>query len=65
MAAPVNVIIRGMALNSEGFTAEDSISGLGLNTFGFLWDASSIWTEVLVGVTTAWVACTGPGDPCD
>lgn len=65
MAAPVAVVIRGMALNSFGLTADDSISGVGLNTFGFLWDSSSIWTDVLTGATTAWVACANVNESCD
>lgn len=59
--APVqNIIIVGMALNDFGFVAFDTLSGLGLNTFGFLWSASDIWTDCNVcneDITTDWDPC--------
>lgn len=58
MAAPVeNIIIEGMALNDFGFVAFDTLSGIGLNSFGFLWDGSEIWTDCTFcddTITTLW-----------
>lgn len=61
MASVFRVQIVGTALNSQGFTAHDAISGVGLNTFGFLWDAGDIWTDCCVTVTTVWT----PSEVCD
>lgn len=59
MAVPVeNIIVEGMALNDFGFVAFDTLSGLGLNTFGFLWDATDIWTDCNLcneDTVTVWV----------
>lgn len=53
--APLDVIIVGQALNSDGFQGPaGAISGLGLNTFGFLWPCSDIWTNSENSITTVW-----------
>ena len=58
---PFDVQIIGDALNTQGFVAFNTIEGLGLNTFGFLWPIDGIWapcTECAVEpVSTAWVDC--------
>lgn len=61
MSVPVDVLIRGQALEDFGFTVELSLSGTGLNTFGFLWDCSAIWYPGdNPALTTAWTECTQP-----
>lgn len=55
MANPIEVKIVGNALNSQGFTGENTIAGLGLNTFGFLWPSDAIWTSTCSGAVTVWV----------
>lgn len=45
MAWPIaDVLIEGQALNSSGLTAYNTVEGLGLNTFGFLWPIDGIWS---------------------
>lgn len=53
---PVDVTIQGQALNSFGLTAHNTISGVGLNTFGFLWPCSDIWSTSEAAITTTWVS---------
>lgn len=55
----LDVTIKGQALNSFGLTASDTISGLGLNTFGFLWACADIWSPDDPVVSTNWTTCTG------
>lgn len=57
MALPFDVTIKGTALQSFGFTAENTIAGIGLNTFGFLWPCDGIWSPGQATVTTTWVSC--------
>lgn len=57
MANPIDVTIKGQALNSFGLTANDTIAGLGLNTFGFLWPCDAIWTDCEAAITTTWENC--------
>lgn len=57
MAYGWDVQIVGDALNSFGFTGKTSIAGLGLNTFGFLWPNSNIWSDCDVAITTTWTEC--------
>ncbi len=64
MAAPLDVKIVGTALNSLGFTGENTIDGVGLNTFGFLWPCASIWTSSEAAVTTVWVEATNTTGVC-
>lgn len=61
MAISTQVLLEGQALNSFGFTAYNTISGLGLNTFGFLWPDSEIWNPWVTedSVTTTWTECSG------
>lgn len=40
---PADVVVAGNALNDRGFSAFNTIAGLGLNTFGFLWPCDAIW----------------------
>lgn len=62
MAFPIDVVIKGQALNSFGFTANNTIEGLGLNTFGFLWPCAGIWSPGFVQPITTWVGCANPND---
>lgn len=43
-----------MALNDMGFVANNTIAGLGLNTFGFLWPCDGIWSSSEMPITTVW-----------
>lgn len=68
MAAPIDAVIKGMALNDMGFTAENTVEGLGLNTFGFLWPCDGIWQPTDTALTTTWIGCGGatiPIEVCD
>ena len=55
-AQPADVVIVGDALNTLGFEAFKTVSGLGLNTRGFLWPCSGIWTASDGPITTVWSA---------
>jgi len=57
MAYGYEIQIVGDALNSTGFTGLDSISGLGLNTFGFLWSNADRWSECDKAESTTWTEC--------
>lgn len=57
MAAPLDVTIQGMALDTFGLTANQTIAGLGLNTFGFLWPCDGIWQPSDSPIMTTWVSC--------
>lgn len=57
---PADVVVVGTALNTDGFTAFKTVSGLGLNTFGFLWPCDGIWTSSDAAITTKWVAASVP-----
>lgn len=52
-----NVRVVGQALNSFGFTAFNTVEGLGLNTFGFLWPCDGIWAPNDEAITTTWTNC--------
>ncbi len=65
MANPIDVKIVGNALNSFGFTGEETISGLGLITFGFLWPIQDIWTPTESAITTTWVDCDNCTGGCE
>lgn len=52
-----DVIIVGNALNDFGFCAKNTIAGLGLNTFGFLWPCDAIWSPTDSPITTTWNSC--------
>ena len=48
--------VVGQALETLGFQGNNTISGLGLNSFGFVWGAGEIWSPAQVqGLTTTWV----------
>lgn len=64
MANPISVEIVGNALNSDGFTGEGTIAGLGLNTMGFLWPTYAIWVTCEVDRDTVWVTCTNCTGSC-
>ncbi len=61
MAIPkFDVTIYGMALNNFGFTEQDTIDGLGLNTFGLIWGCQNIWFGPYYSsgltISTSWAA---------
>jgi hypothetical protein len=60
MAQPLDVIVVGQALNDQGLCAFNTIAGLGLNTFGFLWPCDGIWQSSEDPITTSWVAASIP-----
>jgi len=52
-----DIQIVGEALETFGFAARPTAiqpSGMGLNTFGFLWDSN--WSNADANVTTTWTA---------
>lgn len=51
---PLDVTIQGQALNDFGLSALNTIAGLGLNTFGFLWGCPDIWVDSDAALTTTW-----------
>ena len=51
---PVDATVRGMALETFGLTSDNTISGLGLVTFGFLWGCPDIWGPADDPVSTTW-----------
>lgn len=61
MAFPLDVTIVGMALNDFGISANNTIAGVGLNTFGFLWPCDGIWNTAEEAVTTTWTSCGDGG----
>ena len=62
MAYPVDYVIVGTALESFGLTGNNTIDGVGLNTFGFLWSCSGIWTDWDDPArTTAWTSWQANG----
>lgn len=66
--AQFDIVVIGNALNSFGFTGKDTISGLGLNTFGFIWPCPDIWSLAYDPVTTTWIDVPDPNatiETCD
>lgn len=63
MAEPLGpVIIEGLALVSDGFVGGHvaAQSGIGLNTFGFIWGGADIYEECAAcadDITTSWGDC--------
>ena len=56
----LDCVIVGTALNTFGMTAYNTIEGLGLNTFGFVWPCAGIWAPDENAVTTVWTECSTP-----
>lgn len=55
MAAPLDVVVQGQALNSFGFQANHGVvSGIALLTFGFLVPCPDIWGPADATITTTW-----------
>ena len=50
----MDVTVRGQALEDFGLSASDTISGIGLVTFGFLWNCPDVWGPVIDEPTTVW-----------
>lgn len=57
---PLDVVVVGTALNTFGYTANNTIAGVGLNTFGFLWPCDGIWSTSEDPITTLWVPASVP-----
>lgn len=54
---PVDNVVSGQALDSFGFDGtQETIAGLGLNTFGFLWPCDAIWSSTETSITTTWTS---------
>lgn len=51
----------GEAIVSRGLEVRDAINGLGLVSFGLLWQKFDIWldTQVVAPLTTVWSAAAG------
>ena len=60
MAAPLDVVVVGQALESGGLTANNTIAGVGLVTFGFLCPCDGIWQPSDSPITTIWVSASIP-----
>lgn len=58
--APADVIVVGQALETYGLTAFNTIAGLGLVTYGFLWPCDAIWQPSDAAITTTWVPASVP-----
>lgn len=57
MALPVDAVVSGANLNDFGIAGENySLSGLGLNTFGFLFPCDGFWTPTEKPITTTWTS---------
>ena len=61
MALAFDVTVKGHALETLGLTAENTVEGLGLVTYGFIWPCAGIWGPGDDVVTTAWTDCTTAG----
>lgn len=63
MAAPFDVTIKGNNLESFGFVGGPvwNPTGLGLNTFGFLYPCDAIWQPSDFPIVTTWAACSAVG----
>ncbi len=59
---PADVVVVGRALNDFGFSAFNTIEGLGLNTRGFLWPCTGIWQPSDSPITTVWVSSVVAGN---
>lgn len=59
--SPVDVVIVGVALETFGFTANNTVAGIGLLTRGFLWPCDGIWQPSDdLSLKTTWVAASIP-----
>lgn len=61
MSAPVDVTFQplalvdlGLASDYNGFGYPNVLSGVALNTFGWLWDTEDRWTRDSPAVTSVW-----------
>ncbi len=62
----MNVKIDGAALEDFGFTDLIEIDGVGLLTFGNVWNCTGDWVQPNDGIATVWGPNTNPlyGDAC-
>ena len=56
-----DVTVKGMALETKGFTEWNTFDGLGLVTQGLIWGCDNIWfgpwTSTGESISTSWVSC--------
>lgn len=55
-----SVTFYGEAQETGGLTVSGAIDGIGLVTYGFLWECPYIWSTVLDTPTTTWTNSTSP-----
>jgi len=58
--APADTIVVGTALETDGLIGFNTIAGLGLVSFGFLWPCDGIWQPSDAPITTTWVPASVP-----
>lgn len=56
-----DVTVNGLGLNDTGLCGNNTISGFGLVTFGFIWGCADIWNPSDSPITTTWVSCGSSG----
>lgn len=63
MAQPFDPIVAPVALLTHGLTAFDTVAGIGLVTFGFLWPCNGIWSPSDEDAVrnTVWSDCENGG----
>lgn len=73
---PFNVVVNGTGLELAGlawwpwnavpYSSSNAaiIDGLGLLTFGFVWNANNSWAPCNTVQVVAWAGCTGCPGPC-
>lgn len=54
MPAYFDITIDGNGLETFGFESFGAFSGVGLNTFGFIWDCAAIWSKAINTPTNSW-----------
>jgi hypothetical protein len=52
----VDVVVLGTALETRGLIGNNTVSGVGLNTLGFLWPCDGIWIPSDSPITTVWTS---------
>lgn len=65
MAIPVRVEFEPWAQATNGLTANNTVDGIGLVTFGWLWSCAAIWDNYDYPRSTIWSPLPGDtGDDC-
>lgn len=56
----LEVIFNGLSLVDRGLVSDyNTLSGVGLNTFGFIWAAQDIWADADAQISTSWSNADG------